>query len=467
MIAHARSALKGLSRRQILQTIFAASLASPSWAQDAPMLYPFTLGVASGDPAPDGFAIWTRLAPRPEDPHGGMPLSRPSVSWEIASDEAFETIVQSGTEVARPELAHSIHAEARGLQPHRTYWYRFKVAGAVSAVGRARTTPLLGASMRRVRFAALGCQNYEQGYFTAYRRVSEEDLDFVFHYGDYIYENEHRVFGYDGVARNPRAHIGRECYSLDDYRMRYAQYKSDPDLQAAHAAASWFPVFDDHEVSNNWAADRDQYDSPPEDFVLRRTMAMQAWYENMPLRAAQKPSLTGIQLFRRAQFGNLLQAHFLDTRQFRTDQPCGDGVKPACVGVSAADARMMNVAEETWLGDGLGARETRWNLIAQQVMMFNLDRQRDASSSVPVLNMDSWAGYEAPRQRLLNRLGAMKLSNVVMLTGDEHQNYANELRLRSNDEKSPIVAHEFVATSISSGGDGFGTRAADPCRRAY
>lgn len=445
-----------MNRRQIIQALAAASLASPSWAQDAPLAYPFTLGVASGDPGPDGFAIWTRLAPQALAPHGGMPMRRLPVRWEIATDEKFGAIVQTGEEIARPEFAHAIHAEATGLSPLRPYWYRFICYGQASPVGRAFTTPAADADVRQLRIAAAGCQHYEQGLYTAFRHLAAEDVAFVFHYGDYIYENSMSPAA-PGAQQAPRTHLGGECFTLDEYRLRYAQYKSDPDLQAAHAVAPWFVVFDDHEVNNNWVGEIDQNGSPPAAFALRRAMAWQAWAEHMPIRKAQLATLTGVQLYRSASYGKLLQAYFLDTRQFRSDQPCDDGFKPRCAGVDARDARVIGPEEERWLYAGLARAKPSWNLIGQQTMLLDLDRR--GASTTPLYNMDSWAGYQTPRHRLLNKLRAMKLNNVVVLTGDEHQNFANEIRLQTNDAKSPIVAHEFVATSISSGGDGPGERA--------
>jgi alkaline phosphatase D len=443
--------VEALDRRRILQILCVAAAASPAWAQDEPLPFPFTLGVASGDPEPDGIVIWTRLAPHPLEPHGGMPMRRPVVAWEIATDEGFKTIVQSGSEVARPEFAHALHVEVGGLSPDRVYWYRFHLDGHVSPIGRTRTRPATGADLRRLQFVALGCQNFEQGYFTAYRSVCDEDVDFVFHYGDYIYENG------SNANASPRQHIGGECYSIDDYRMRHAQYRSDSDLQAAHAIAPWFATYDDHEVSNNWVSDSDRFGSPPEAFALRRAMALQAWYEHVPVRRRQMPRLEGVRLSRRADYGRLLSAYFLDTRQFRSNQPCGDGIKPRCAETEASNASVLSAADEQWLCDGLGGGGARWNLLAQQVMMLELDR-RKADADQPIFNMDSWAGYEAPRQRLLNKLDDMNLGNVVVLTGDEHQGFANELRVRRGDGQSRMIASEFVATSISSGGDGPGER---------
>jgi alkaline phosphatase D len=419
--------------------------------------YPFRLGVASGDPSADGFVLWTRLAPDPLAEHGGMPMAPVTVQWEVASDERFRTIVAKGDAIARHELAHSVHVEVTGLAPARPYWYRFTVGRERSMIGRVVTLPVVGTALPQLRFAVAGCQNYEDGLYTAYRHLADEDIGFVFHYGDYIYEGRSSPtpIGWDGKARQfVRAHQGQLLSSLDDYRRRYAQYKLDPDLQAAHAATGFFMTLDDHEIENNWVGDIDQNDSPPEVFRLRRAAAFQAYYEHMPLRAAAFPALAGMRLHRRAVVGDLLDLHLLDTRQFRTDQPCGDGFRTYCVGWDDRAAQVLGTAQEDWLATNLRQKTARWNAIAQQVMMMPLDR-REAGDTAPLRNMDSWGGYNVPRERLFERFQG--LGNVVVLTGDEHQNYAGELRTRGGEGKA--VAVEFVSTSISSGGDGADKRA--------
>ena len=443
-----------LTRRHFLSAGSATLVAAPALlrAQGLWRHYPFSLGVAAGDPAPDGFVIWTRIAPEPLEAHGGIGSGPIPVAWEVAGDEQFKAIVAKGEALARPELAHSVHVEVAGLQPGRPYFYRFEAAGERSIRGTARTLPLTSAATQQLRFGVAGCQNYEDGYYAAFRHLAREDLAFVYHYGDYIYEYRGdpitRDYGTGGVRVPVREHAGDMLYSLDDYRQRYAQYKADADLQRAHAAHAYFMTFDDHEVDNNWAGDTDEDGTPPEIFQARRAQAFQAWYEHMPVRRPQLPNGAAIQAYRSARFGNLAEFDFLDTRQFRTDQPCGDGFKPVCPGVASPSARMIGAEEEAWLSRNLQRRDARWNVLAQQVMMMSLDRRRKPDEAPSkVLNMDSWAGYEVPRERLLARMRG--LGNVVVLTGDEHQNFAGIL----NDRDQP-VAVEFVATSISSGGDG-------------
>ena len=306
-----------------------------------------------------------------------------------------------------------------------------------------------------MRFLALGCQNYEDGLFTAYRHAAgEAEVDFVWHYGDYIYEGRGgSPLRTDHGLPTPkvREHAADEPYSLDDYRSRYAQYKLDPDLQAAHAAHTWWVTWDDHETDNNWASQYDQDGTPPEVFNLRRQAAAQAYYENMPLRRSSFPRGSAIQIFRRASYGDLLDCHFLDTRQFRDDQPCEDNIKPVCAEALRPDRTILGGAEERWLFDGLANGTRRWNLVANQVMMMPLDR-REHGEAGEIWNMDSWAGYPAARKRLMDHIDARKVRNMVVVTGDEHQNYAGELR--TNAKEGRALATEFVATSISSGGDG-------------
>ena len=439
-----------LTRRHFIAGA-AATLAAPAiiraqgWRR-----YPFALGVAAGDPAPDGFVLWTRLVPEPLEPNGGMAMQPVQVSWEVAADERFATIVARGEEAARPELAHSVHAEVTGLEPNRPYWYRFQVPGERSIVGRARTLPAAGASPRLLKFGTCGCQSWEDGLYTAHRHLAgEQDLAFVYHYGDYIYE-------YRGGTVRPgrggapvvsvREAAGDTLYDVDDYRRRYGQYKSDPDLIRAHAAHAFVMSYDDHEVRDNWVQDVVE-DSPPEVFRIRRAAAMQAWYEHMPVRRAQMPRFGETAMRRALRFGDLAEIDVLDTRQFRSNQPCTDGFRPPCPEVRARTATVLGEEQEAWLARNLARRDARWNVLAQQIMMMSLDRRTRADEPEEIRNLDTWAAYEVPRARLLNRMRG--LGNVVVLTGDEHQNFGG--LLHNGDDP---VAVEFVSTSISSGGDG-------------
>lgn len=406
--------------------------------------YPFQLGVASGDPAPDGFVLWTRLAPQPLE-GGGMPDAQIEVQWQVAADEQMTRVVRRGTSVATSELAHSVHVEVEGLEPDRWYWYQFKVGDEVTAPARARTAPALDATPERLRFAFASCQHYETGFYTAYEHMAREDLDLVVHLGDYIYEGASR-------AGQVRRHVGGETVSLDDYRNRLAQYKTDPDLQAAHAMCPWLVTWDDHEFDNNYAGSVSEEEGVDvQAFLQRRAAAYRAYYEHMPLRRTAFPQGPDMQLYRRVPYGRLALFSVLDTRQYRTDQPCGDGRKPPCDGVFDPRAMMLGQQQEEWLFAALAESPARWNVLAQQVMMARVDR---APGEVVALSMDQWPGYEVNRRRVLRYLAQRKIVNPVVLTGDIHSNWVNDLTLDFDDPDSPPVATEFVGTSISSGGDG-------------
>jgi alkaline phosphatase D len=450
------TALSRMSRRQLLDVawklgaaaIVQAAVPARVLAQPLYRTYPFSLGVASGDPSSDGVVLWTRLAPEPLA-GGGMPMSNVEVGWEIAADRQFRSVAQKGVEIARPELGHSVHVEARGLEPGREYWYRFRSGREVSPVGRTRTAPADGAAADQLRFAVCGCSHYETGYFTAYRRIAAEGFDFVFHTGDYVYEGRA-----DG-GRNPsvvRQHQSDEIYTLVDYRNRYAQYKLDPDLRAAHASAPFIVTWDDHEVDNDYAGDIDENGTPPEVFLLRRAAAYQAFYEAMPLRASAVPSGPHLRLHRRLRFGSLVDLSVIDTRQYRSDQACAGTTATGCAEASDPARTMLGAEQERWLFEQLGGARSTWTLIGQQVPTF----ARDFVKFNPAgrFSMDKWDGYTAARRRLYERLRETKASNPVVLSGDVHVHYGAELKLDFDDPSSPTVGVELTNTSVSSGGDG-------------
>jgi alkaline phosphatase D len=408
---------------------------------------PFSLGVASGDPLPDGVVLWTRLAPDPLN-SGGMPPQPVMVQWEVATDEGMKRIIKRGTVQATPTLGHSVHVEVQGLKPAHWYWYQFKAGPAVSPIGRTRTAPAYGARLEQLTFAFASCQHYEQGLFTAYQHMAAEQLDLVVHLGDYIYEGP-------PVPGRPRSHNGPEPMTLIDYRNRYALYKSDPHLQLAHAAFPWVVTWDDHEVDNNYAGAIDQDNSPPEVFLLRRAQAYQAYYEHMPLRRSSLPRGPEMKLYRRVRYGNLAEFFILDTRQYRTDQPCGDGNKVPCPEVRDPKATLTGPEQERWLMQGLDRSQARWHVIAQQVMLAPVDLEPGPEQR---LSMDKWSGYQAARHRFLTFVQTHRPSNLIVLTGDFHANLVADLKADFDRPRSAVVGTEFVGTSISSGGDGIDTR---------
>lgn len=405
-----------------------------------PIRGPFTLGIASGEPLADGVVLWTRLAPDPLD-GGGMPDRPVPAAWQVATDERFRNVVASGAEVARPESGHSVHAEVSGLRPSTEYFYRFRVGNELSPIGRTKTAPALGSTLNRFAFAFTSCQAYPSGFYTAHRRMSEEDLDLVVQLGDYIYE------GAKGPSSIARSHEGEgEPITLRDYRNRYAQYHTDEDLQSSHAAFPWLTVLDDHEVDNNWAdeAPQDPERQSREEFLARRRAAFQAYYEHMPLRRASVPRGIDMQLYRRRTFGDLVDMHVLDTRQYRSDQ----------VDQSRRDEpgrTILGEEQAAWLRGSLAGQTARWNVLAQQVFF----SQRDFRAGPDVsLSTDAWDNYVRERNSLRDHIAAVGTSNPVVLTGDVHANYVCDVKADFDDPDSPTLATELTGTSITTGGDG-------------
>ncbi len=448
-----------MNRRDFLQNVSAtaamAATVPNAWrVTGRPRLAddPFQLGVASGDPTSTGGVLWTRLAPRPLEPEGGMDGQRALVTWEVAEDDAFRTIVRQGRVAAAPELSYSVHVDVDGLAPDRWYSYRFRVGQAASPVGRLRTAPL-GAAVTPLRFAVASCQHYEQGLYTAYAHMAREELDLVTHLGDYIYE-------YAATPGRARQHAGLEIRTLDDYRRRYAQYKSDPLLQAAHARCPWLLTWDDHEVDNNYAGLVGENGMESEEQMrARRAAAYQAWWEHQPVRVPRARSWADLDITRTFDWGALARFWVLDGRQYRSDQACDDGDKPVPCGDWANPARtMLGAKQERWLSDGLAASRARWQVLANQVMVAPTDSDPGPGVRLP---MDNWSGYPAARDRLLKSIGERAPNKTVVVTGDVHSHWVNELHADFSRPDRPVIAAEFVGTSISSGGDGTATPTTD------
>ena len=441
---------RGQGRRTLIIT-GAAALAA--WAGRAPLLAfrdvsgpdPFTLGVASGDPWADSVVLWTKLAPVPlaADGFGGMPARDVEVRWELATDERFTKQVRRGRVTATRGSAHAVHVEAGGLAPGREYFYRFEAMGHRSRIGRTRTAPARG-DRSAATFGVVSCSRYETGYFTAYKHLAEERPDLVLHLGDYIYE-------YMG---NPATPVARpfeqgEIVTLTDYRRRYALYRTDPDLQDLHATAPFAVVWDDHEVDNNWAAEIPEDTQTPQQFLARRAAAFQAHHEAMPLRRSARPTGARARLYRELAWGDLAAIYMLDTRQYRDDQPCGDGNKVDCDERLDPSRTMLGTAQEGWLRARAHASRARWDVLGQQVFFGELWRPLpDGRHATPV---DTWNGYVAARERV-TAMFSDRPRNFVVLTGDVHRHYADTLH-KGNPE-GPVVGCEFVTTSVSSGGDG-------------
>ncbi len=458
-----------LSRRALLRGALAGALAAPGLTGCAAPARPevagrdpFTLGVAAGEPGPDGFVLWTRLAPEPlwADPAapGGLTTGDVTLTYEIATDPGMGTIVQSGPAVAEAAFAHSVHLEVRGLPSDRPYWYRFTSGAARSRIGHAWTASPPGHPLRELRFGFVSCANYEHGYFAAYRHLADESPDLVIFLGDYIYEHV------DRLRPTVRRHSDdAEAATLPAYRNRYAQYRLDPDLQRLHAEVPALVTWDDHEVQNDYADQWSPTVDRPEAFLARRAAAYQAFYEHMPLRPRRsRPQGPALRLYDRFTYGDLVEFSVLDGRQYRSRQACarlpnyGGGhfeTDAWCPKRRDPVRSILGPAQEAWLFDGLARSSARWNVLAQDVLMAQL-RQR-----VPLVGMghwtDAWDGYPASRTRLLRHVEASRVSNPVVITGDLHSFWVNDLKRDFDDPGSPTVATEFVGTSVASLGPSY------------
>jgi alkaline phosphatase D len=415
--------------------------------------YPFSLGVASGSPLPDSVVLWTRILPDPLDANSAPRFAVP-LRWEVAQDEAFRKLVVWGSAIATPELAHSVRVNVTDLRPDRWYWYRFMLGDAVSPVGRTRTAPAAGALPDMLKLAVASCQHWEFGSYAAHRHIAQASPDLVAFLGDYIYE-----WGAYRLQHPQRAVRQDESFTLADYRRRYAQYKSDPDLQAAHLAAPWIVTWDDHEVANDYAGTRDERLSAT--FAQRRAAAYQAFYEHMPLRLPPPRSFANVRMYQRYDWGRLARFHVLDDRQYRAAQACAatgrggsSSVGPStCPALLDPRRSMLGGEQEAWLAEGLRSSKARWNILAQQTLMAQ-------STQVPVTTpdggrfwTDGWDGYPAARRRLFDTLVKSRAANPLVLGGDVHTFYATELRADFNRPASnanPVIATEFVGTSVTS-----------------
>jgi alkaline phosphatase D len=446
-----------LAQAARLTSLAALALAFPGTAISRTDWYPFRLGVASGSPRADSIVLWTRLSASPLSNEAFTSLAA-TVRWEMADDENFRRIVAKGEATALPELALSIHVDVQGLQADRWYWYRFMLGEAVSPVGRTRTAPAAYALPAALRVAVASCQHWEFGHYAAHRHIAAVSPDLVLFLGDYIYE-----WGpYDVTHPAAPRKRSNESFTLDDYRLRYAQYKSDPDLQAAHRIAPWILTWDDHEVANDYANDRDE--RLETDFLQRRAAAYQAFYEHMPIRLSPLPAgadrFAYMRMYERYDWGRLARFNVLDGRQYRSYQACqkpqrggSNTITNSCSERFDPSRSLLGMQQESWLADGLATTDARWNVIAQQTLMAQSSQVAIQKPGDGAFWNDGWDGYPAARTRLLESIARERPDNPLVLSGDVHTFYAAQLR-RNFDEPvttgNPVLATEFCGTSVSS-----------------
>ncbi|MFI6206596.1 alkaline phosphatase D family protein [Streptomyces sp. NPDC051041] len=416
----------------------------------------FLHGVASGDPLPDGVLLWTRVTPAPEAIPGSGLGPDTEVGWVVARDRALTDVVAEGSVTATAASDHTVKADVRGLEPATDYWFRFTAGGAASPTGRTRTAPAADAAVPNLRFGVVSCANWEAGHFAAYRHLAARgDLDAWLHLGDYIYEYGTGEYGTRGTVVRPHA-PAHEILTLADYRVRHARYKTDPDLQALHAAAPVVAVWDDHEIANDaWSGGAENHTEGAEGaWSARQAAAKQAYFEWMPVR----PALAGT-TYRRLRFGRLADLSLLDLRSFRSQQvSLGDG------GVDDPDRTLTGRAQLDWLKAGLASSDTTWRLVGNSVMIapfaigsLSADLLEPLAELLGLpkeglaLNTDQWDGYTDDRRELLAHLRAHAVRNTVFLTGDIHMAWANDVPVNAGTYPlSASAATEFVVTSVTS-----------------
>ncbi|MEU0666964.1 alkaline phosphatase D family protein [Streptomyces lavendulocolor] len=453
------------SRRTVVKAAAATAVAAPVLAAATPavadVLAPaFLHGVASGDPLPDGVLLWTRVTPAPDALPGSGKGPDTEVRWEVAEDRAFSRVVARGAVTATAVSDHTVKVDVRGLRQETAYYFRFTAgtdaSAAVSPVGRTRTTPAADATTAGVRFGVVSCANWEAGHFAAYRHLAARaDLDAILHLGDYIYE--YGTGAYPKPDYVVRQHEPRhEITGLADYRVRHATYKTDPDLQALHAAHPVIAIWDDHEFADDtWSGGADNHTPGTEgDWAARAAAAKQAYFEWMPVRASTEGTV-----YRRLRFGKLADLHLLDLRSFRSQQ--------ASTGSGRVDDPARTItgrAQLDWLKAGLASSDAAWKLVGTSVMISPV-----AFGSLPAhllgpvaellglpkggvaINVDQWDGYTDDRRELLAHLTDRAITNTVFLTGDIHMAWANDVPVTAATYPvSRSAATEFVVTSVTS-----------------
>ena len=441
---HLRNSALAMALSPWLTAVAAPAVQARPWQNN-----PFALGVASGRPRADSVVLWTRLIFSEEDRATGTEALR--VQVEVFADAALKRRVHKTEVVTHEARGHSVHVHLQQLQPSTDYWYRFIQGDATSSVGHTRTAPALGADVQKLRFALTSCQHYEQGQYIAHAEIARQQLDFVLFMGDYIYESSNPQYAI-------RKHNGEEPKTLAQYRERYEQYKRDPHLQAAHAAHPWVLMWDDHEVVNDYANDIDRNYTDPQQFLLRRAAAYQAYFEHQPLLLGPDVNNpANMHLYDQLSWGKLADVWTLDCRQYRSAQACRDPVRGGgrmvmqCDELNDPARTMLGATQERWLAEGLSQSKRQWKLVAQATQISPTNVPAPVGRSYW---NEAWDGYPEARKRLLQTVVDAKLNNVVTLGGDVHCNVAANLRLEPNNPQSPIVASEFVTTSITSRGLG-------------
>lgn len=411
---------------------------------------PFTLGVASGDPTPDSVLLWTRLACEPLATDSGLDQDATyEVEWEVAEDEGFGKRAAHGTVLASAAENFSVHVVADRLRSGRPYWYRFRSGGHLSPAARTRTAPAAGSAVD-LKFGFASCMNYRAGYFQTMADAADQDLDLMLFLGDYLYEYAvQQIDPGRPIPSDLPEEVVPETRTLEQYRLRYALYKLDPDLQAAHHVMPWVATWDDHELENDYETDA------PDD-LERRAAAYRAYWENMPLRRPQKPRGADARIYRRLSWGRMAQFDILDTRQYRDPETTTSPAPEEDPERRDPGRTMLGERQERWLAKGLGARPARWNFVGQQLLMARLNTA-SAEGDPTVFSPGTWDGYQATQQRLFDvvsdGLASGRVRNFCSLGGDVHCSYVSDLISDTLDPSSPLIGTDITSPSISSARD--------------
>lgn len=398
-----------------------------------PCLKPFYHGVASGDPLTDRVILWTRVTP---DTNQFNPII---VSWKIAADSNMLNPIGSGVLITDASSDYTVKVDATGLQPNKFYFYQFQANGYKSVVGRTKTAP--ANDVDSLRFAVVSCANYESGFFNVYKSLKERnDFDAVLCLGDYIYEYESGGYGPNPIA-NRQWMPSNEIISLMDYRARYSTYHLDDDLRNLHQQFPFVIVWDDHEFADNaWMNGATNHQPNEGSWAVRKENAKQAFFEWIPIRVTGTSD--PYQVFRDLRYGDLVEFIVLDTRIHGRD--IQDGTTGDIV--NDPNRQMLGADQFTWLGNRLDLSTTRWKVLAQEVMMAPL------TAAGYAVNEDQWDGYPAERERVFNHILANNIQNIVVLTGDIHTSWANDLPTSYYDSSTGdgSVGVEFVSPSVTA-----------------
>jgi alkaline phosphatase D len=490
-----RTLVKALAASSLIPLLGSNLIACSSGSNNSSFLNStpadFNHGVASGDPLTDRVIIWTRVTPESD--------GQIWVGWEVATDAGFANKVVEGSGNTSADVDYTVKVDVEGLQPGTSYYYRFLTVNKTSIAGRTRTLP--AGAIEAATFAVVSCSNYPAGLFNVYREVANQEVDAVLHLGDYIYEYESTGYASDRAEALGRvSEPANELLTLQDYRTRYAQYRRDVDLQAAHAAHPFFIVWDDHELANNtWREGANNHNPDTEgSFEARKLASLRAWHEWQPVRP---PATMDDIIYRRFQYGDLLDLLMLDTRRIGRDEQYtySEFVNGGLIDVPAAraafgdsDRTMLGSDQLAWLREQLTQSNAQWQVLGQQVLMAryhlpapilealdpgispanpqipagsaavaaayaakltapearNPDQIALLASAIPY-NLDAWDGYEFERDELLSfarQLG----SKLVVLAGDTHNAWTSQLTTTDGN----IAGVEFGAASVSSPGLG-------------